>query len=108
MNGIVGASLALLLLLLIRMRVIAMRIIKRVFVKFPGWASGGGNWLCGNGFISGIYWAATDRHHRNVLHIFFLFLSMLLSANLFLYNFYFYFSFQWRFPFQESNWDRTI
>ena len=63
MKVLVSVTTLTLLLLLLLM------VIKRIFIKFPAWASGGGNGLRRNGFISGIFWATDHHHHHHLLHV---------------------------------------
>lgn len=58
-------TMTLLLLIMLMM----LRIIKRIFIKFPAGASGSGDGLRRNGFISGIFWATDHHHHHHLLHV---------------------------------------
>lgn len=86
---VAAATLALLLLLLLLLGLILMaemRIIKWVFIKFPAWASGGGDGLYRiNGFISASFWATSSRTgpHHHLLHMFFFFCKCYVLAFLF-------------------------
>lgn len=76
--------LMLVVIVMIVVRLIVI-IIKRVFVKLPGWASGGGHGLTRGGLISGFLWAIEGHHHPLLLlfHIFFLSFFLSISCALF-------------------------
>ncbi|PON38230.1 hypothetical protein TorRG33x02_345710, partial [Trema orientale] len=78
------------IMMVVMMMVAVMRIIKRVFVKFPAWASG---------FVSGVFWASTtDSHH---IHLLLLHIFLYLSFSL--YDLFFSLCINFFFSFQESN-----